>query len=51
MKAAWYERFGAAADVLTVGEQKDPRPGPGEVLVRLHSSAPGRFPVCWTTGT
>jgi len=39
MKAAWYERFGAAADVLTVGELEDPQPGPGEVLVRLRASS------------
>lgn len=38
MRAAWYERFGPAADVLTVGEQPDPAPGPGEVLVRLSTS-------------
>ncbi len=39
MKAAWYEQFGSAADVLTVGELDDPQPGPGEVVVRLHTSA------------
>ena len=39
MKAAWYEHFGPAAEVLTVGELEDPQPGPGEVLVRLHASA------------
>ena len=39
MKAAWYEQFGAAAEVLTVGELEDPQPGPGEVLVRLRASA------------
>lgn len=38
MKAAWYERFGPVAEVLTVGELEDPQPGPGEVLVRLHTS-------------
>lgn len=38
MKAVWFERFGAAADVLRVGELPDPRPGPGEVLVALKSS-------------
>ncbi|MCH8812354.1 MAG: NADPH:quinone reductase, partial [Gemmatimonadetes bacterium] len=39
MKAAWYERFGAADDVLIVGELEDPQPGPGEVLVRLRASS------------
>ena len=39
MRAAWYEQFGPAADVLTVGELEDPQPGPGEVLVRMHTSA------------
>jgi NADPH:quinone reductase-like Zn-dependent oxidoreductase len=38
MKAAWFENFGAAADVLKVGEQPDPSAGPGEVLVRLATS-------------
>jgi NADPH:quinone reductase-like Zn-dependent oxidoreductase len=39
MKAAWYERFGPAAEVLNVGERDDPRPDPGEVLVRMQASA------------
>jgi NADPH:quinone reductase len=38
MRAAWYERNGSAHDVLVVGELPTPVPGPGEVLVRLHSS-------------
>ncbi|MEO0361752.1 MAG: NADPH:quinone reductase [Pseudomonadota bacterium] len=38
MKAAFYERFGPAAEVLTVGESPDPAPGPGEVLVRVRAS-------------
>jgi NADPH2:quinone reductase len=38
MKAAWYERNGPAASVLTVGELPDPVPGPGEVLVLVHVS-------------
>ena len=38
MKAAWYERFGTAGEVLIVGEREDPQPGPGEVLVRLKAS-------------
>ena len=38
MKAAWFEAFGPAADVLQVGDQPRPEAGPGEVLVRLHTS-------------
>ncbi|MDA8586783.1 NADPH:quinone reductase [Rhodobacteraceae bacterium] len=38
MKALWYDRFGAASDVLIFGEIDDPVPGPGEVLVRIHAS-------------
>ncbi len=38
MKAVWYERFGPAAEVLSLGEMADPVAGPGEVLVRLHAS-------------
>lgn len=38
MRAAWFDRFGPAKDVLTVGEIDRPDAGPGEVLVRLRSS-------------
>jgi NADPH:quinone reductase len=38
MRAAWYERFGSAQDVLVVGQRPDPLAGPGEVLVRVHAS-------------
>jgi len=38
MRAAWFDDFGDAAEVLEVGEQPDPIPGGGEVLVRLHAS-------------
>lgn len=38
MRAAWYTRGGPAADVLVVGEQPEPIPGPGEVRVRLAHS-------------
>jgi threonine dehydrogenase-like Zn-dependent dehydrogenase len=38
MRAAWYERGGPASEVLTVGEMDAPRPGPGEVLVRVRAS-------------
>lgn len=39
MKAAWFEKFGAAADTLIVGEQDKPTPLPDEVLVKLVTSA------------
>lgn len=38
MKAAWFESFGPASDVLRVGEQEKPEAGHGEVLIRLASS-------------
>jgi NADPH:quinone reductase len=38
MKAAWYERNGAAREVLQVGALPNPAPSPGEVLVRVHVS-------------
>jgi len=38
MKAAWFETFGPAKDVLKVGEFERPVAGPGEVLVKLHTS-------------
>jgi len=38
MRAAYYERNGSAAEVLRVGEIDTPRPGPGEVRVRLRTS-------------
>lgn len=38
MKAAWFDQFGPAREVLQVGEIDTPRPGHGEVLVRLEAS-------------
>ena len=38
MLAAWYERPGAAREVLEVGAMPDPQPGPAEVRVRLTMS-------------
>lgn len=38
MLASWYDEQGSAADVLQVGELPDPRPGPGEVRVRVTFS-------------
>ena len=38
MKAAWYERQGAARDVFMVGQMDDPHPSSGEVRVRIAFS-------------
>lgn len=38
MKAVWFTRQGAAAEVLQFGDQPTPHAGPGEVRVRLHAS-------------
>jgi len=38
MRVAFYEKNGAAADVLRFGTMNDPKPGPGEVRVKLKTS-------------
>ena len=38
MKAVWYEKTGAASDVLSFGDMPTPVAGPGEVRVRLQAS-------------
>lgn len=38
MRAAWYSRFGPAAEVIELGELDTPSPAPGEVRVRLGYS-------------
>ena len=38
MRAAWFDTFGSAKDVLHVGDRDTPTAARGEVLVRLHSS-------------
>jgi NADPH:quinone reductase len=38
MRAAWYEKQGAARDVLVVGEMPDPIPAGGEVRIRIAAS-------------
>jgi NADPH:quinone reductase len=38
MKAAWYERQGAAREVLSVGEMDEPQPLAGEVRIRIAFS-------------
>jgi len=38
MRAAWYEKQGAARDVLGVGEMDEPKPLAGEVRIRVVAS-------------
>ena len=38
MRAAWFESFGSAKDVLQIGELDTPVAGAGEVLVRISTS-------------
>ena len=38
MRAAWFETFGEASEVLQTGELETPSPGTGEVPIRLHTS-------------
>ncbi len=38
MRIAYYEKNGGAAEVLRTGTMDDPRPGPGEVRVKLKTS-------------
>src|SRR5260370_4915921 len=38
MKAAFYESYGSARDVLKIGDLSNPTPQPSEVLVRIHFS-------------
>ena len=38
MRAAWYEQFGPAAEVLSLGELEAPQPEAGEVRVRIEVS-------------
>ncbi|TCT03498.1 NADPH:quinone reductase [Aquabacter spiritensis] len=45
MRAAFYTSQGPAREVLKVGEQPTPRPGPGEV--RVHLSVSGANPSDW----
>jgi len=38
MRAAWYEKWGPAREVLTVATMPDPVPGGGEVRIRIAAS-------------
>ena len=51
MRAAYYERNGAARDVLKLGEVETPRPGVGEVRVKLAASGVNPSDVKARSGT
>ena len=51
MRAAYYEKNGPARDVLHVGEVETPRPGPGEVRVKLAVSGVNPSDVKSRAGT
>jgi len=38
MRAIWYDHKGPAHEVLHVSEMPEPKPGPGDVLVRIRAS-------------
>ena len=38
MKTCWFDQFGPARTVLQIGDRQTPKPGQGEVLVRLHTT-------------
>ena len=51
MKAIWYERAGAATEVLNFGDMPKPVHGPGEVLIRLQASGVNPADVGRRAGT
>lgn len=51
MKAVWYERTGAASDVLNFGDIATPVAGPGEVRIRLEASGVNPADVGRRAGT
>ncbi len=51
MKAVWYERTGAATDVLTFGDIATPVAGPGEVRIALKASGVNPADVGRRSGT
>lgn len=50
MRAAGYETFGRAPDVLRIKEVETPVPGPGEVRVRIHASGINPYDVKFRAG-
>jgi NADPH2:quinone reductase len=50
MRAAYYEKNGAARDVLQIGDVETPQPGPGEVRVKLATSGVNPSDVKSRTG-
>ena len=51
MRAVWYEKNGAANEVLHVGEVETPQAGPGEVRVKLMTSGVNPSDVKTRAGT
>jgi NADPH2:quinone reductase len=51
MRAAYYEKNGPAAEVLQLGEIETPKPGPGEVRVKLKTSGVNPSDVKTRAGT
>jgi NADPH2:quinone reductase len=51
MRAAWYEKNGSATEVFTIGEIETPKPGPGEVRVKLKTSGVNPSDVKTRAGT
>ena len=51
MRAAWYEKNGPAAEVLHLGEIETPKPGPGDVRVKLKTSGVNPSDVKSRAGT
>jgi len=51
MRAAYYEKNGPAKEVLHVGEVETPRPGPGEVRIKLRTSGVNPSDVKTRMGT
>ena len=50
MQAGWYERTGAAKDVLNTGEIDKPQPGKGEVRVKIYCSGVNPSDIKYRSG-
>src|SRR5437016_7134226 len=51
MRAAYYEKNGSAEDALHVAEVETPKPGPGEVRIKLKTSGVNPSDVKTRAGT